>query len=190
MNWANIFLENFKKAEEPLKKLGNDMSSWSKTIDMKQQITIMKGNRKRSYLERDAENRLKIVPARLKLDYSKELLESKKKSLESKKKSLSRRIERFRSRLQSFVDTGLWKVRKEIKITDEDPKLQKLLIYFTRENLDIESFAKETGLKHFKSTQAYSDLKSILTQAQEKIQSELKLREIKSQKRKMMFLLE
>jgi hypothetical protein len=175
MNWANVYLENFKKAEESLKKLGNDMTSWSKTIDINKE--------KHFFLGRDTEDRIKIAPSQHDIDYSEKLLELRKKKL-------TRRVEKFKSRLQVFVDIGVWKVRKEVKITDEDPKLQKLLIYFTHESLDIEVLAKEIDVKRFKSTNMYSELRSILTQAQEKIQSELKLREAKSKKRKMLFLLE
>jgi hypothetical protein len=111
---------------------------------------------------------------------------SEKNLINSSKEKLEDVVKKFILRLQVFVDTGVWKVHKEVHITDNKLKLQKLFISFNNKCLSIEKLAAEAGIKDFKTTKLYMDTQKVLSKAQDKIQTELKLRETRNSKFKFL----
>lgn len=100
------------------------------------------------------------------------------------KKALIARIERFTKRLEDFFDTGCWKSRKQTKITDDDDSLQKLLISLNKEFTGIKSLAT-----NYKEIEVQA-LKDLFEKCIDKIQQELKFRQIHREKRKIAFILD
>jgi len=117
--------------------------------------------------------------------------ESPEQIKEKQRKVLSRRIKRFISRLQTFLDTGTWKIKKEIKITGADKDLQKLLTTFSKEVFEIEANCHAVyTIKELQKNGQYLTLKKIFKEAGNKVQEELKFRERRKEKRRMLFLLD
>jgi len=108
-----------------------------------------------------------------------------------KKQAFVLKMQRFDNRLANFINTGTWKkTNKEIKIIDDENILYKLLLSLTKENQIIQaSFTKFFNEKS-EERELLDNITIALTCAQDAIQNELKNRQDKLRRRKMLFLLE
>jgi hypothetical protein len=115
-----------------------------------------------------------------------------KQEIERLRENLDRKISRFERRLKDFLEIGIWKVRKEIKLSSETPELQNLLVSLNREEISIDSHIKRCYTKEEfeEQKEKHLSLKLLIENVRTKIRSEIKLRENRSEKRKMMFILE
>jgi len=127
------------------------------------------------------------------LPYIAEKHKHKKKVVEATKvdlkKSLLKKIDTYSKRLHVFLEIGYWKVRKEIKITDEDEKLEDLLIIINRVETEIDAKSKNFG-DEFLENVKYKEFKVFSENSKERIRIELKMREKKREIRKLAFILD
>jgi len=112
------------------------------------------------------------------------------KNKSSKKDILLKRILRFSKRLNYFLENNVWIVRKAIKLTDEDKKLQDLLISLNKEMnaITYEYRLTITGIEG--ESKEIEELNFIYSKVIETIQKELKNRDIRREKRKIAFILD
>jgi hypothetical protein len=165
------------------KKFLDDIHNvWSSLVtsnDYDKQILQKIGTLQNCFFEKWTENTEK--PRKQQTD------SERKKQLESLKKTITKTIDR----LQVFLDTGVWRLRSEIHIQDEDSRLHSLMLSLNKQWLGIKS--KADGLIDSKEIEKFTELtkfKTLKNQAVDKIQAELKFREIRREKRKFTFLID
>jgi hypothetical protein len=100
-----------------------------------------------------------------------------------RRRTLALKIKKFEKRLQEFLNTGIWKIRKEFRMSSSDEELQTLLINLTKEENLINTQKKMYNVQIETPT-------GLLNECRERIRKELKQRELKRDKRKIAFLLE
>lgn len=118
----------------------------------------------------------------------------KVKAYKIRKKDILKRILRFSKRLNYFLENNIWEVRKTIKLTDEDKKLQDLLIALNKEiraityeyQLDMTGIDNQINDK----SKCFEELNIVYNKVIEIIQKELKKRCIRREKRKITFILD
>jgi len=115
---------------------------------------------------------------------------SAEKETQQQKQALKRTASKATQRLQIFLDTGIWKNRVEIKISDEDSRLQDLLISLNKQWLNIKSRAGGLYTQAELKKNEINDLKVLNNKAVDKIQEELKFRQTRRDKRKFSFLID
>ncbi len=104
--------------------------------------------------------------------------------------ALKRVTSKATQRLQVFLDTGVWKNRVEIKLSDEDSRLQDLLISLNKQWLNVKSRANGLYTQAELKKNEINDLKVLNDKAVDKIQEELKFRQTRRDKRKFTFLID
>lgn len=118
----------------------------------------------------------------------------KVKAYKIRKKDILKRILRFSKRLNYFLENNIWEVRKTIKLTDEDKKLQDLLIALNKEiraityeyQLDMTGIDNQINDK----SKCFEELNIVYNKVIKIIQKELKKRCIRREKRKITFILD
>lgn len=123
--------------------------------------------------------------------HNEDTTKQQEKEQKERQKSLKKAIDRISERLKFFLMSGVWKVRTETKISDEDSKLQNLIINLNRQWISTKSLAESLyRQKETKNNEELNTLKVLIDEAINKIQTELKFRETRRDKRKFTFLID